>query len=98
MDDESINREILGNMLNSEYEVVYAENGKQALEKLSEDKDFSLMLLDLRMPVMGGLQVLSKCRSDSELSKLPIIVLTQEKKASARGRTILLKSPTTCPR
>ncbi len=101
VDDESINREILGNMLNSEYEVVYAENGKQALEKLSEDKDFSLMLLDLRMPVMGGLQVLSKCRSDSELSKLPIIVLTQEKDAEVEsiraGADDFIKKPYDMP-
>ena len=101
VDDESINREILGNMLNSEYEVVYAENGKQALEKLSEEKDFSLMLLDLRMPVMGGLQVLSKCRSDSELSKLPIIVLTQEKDAEVEsiraGADDFIKKPYDMP-
>ena len=35
VDDEAVNREILGNIIQSEYKVIYAENGKEALEKNS---------------------------------------------------------------
>ncbi len=44
VDDEMINREILGNMLHKDYEVVYAENGRQAVDILkSGSGSFSLM-------------------------------------------------------
>ena len=55
VDDELINREILGNILSQEYTVSYADNAKDALEKLAEkDSSYSLVLLDLLMPVMDG--------------------------------------------
>jgi CheY-like chemotaxis protein len=59
VDDEFINREILGNMLSKAYAVDYAENAQIALDKLMEpDAVYSLVLLDLMMPVMGGIEFL----------------------------------------
>ncbi|MCR5650207.1 MAG: EAL domain-containing protein [Lachnospiraceae bacterium] len=82
VDDESINREILGNMLQDGYDVAYAQNGQEALDKLkSGEETFSLILLDLLMPVMDGKEVLKICREDPALSGIPVIVLTQEKEA-----------------
>ena len=82
VDDELINREILGNMLIGEYEVVYAENGREALDMLKESPHrFSLMLLDLLMPVMNGYDLLDALRSDPAYDSLPIIVMTQESSA-----------------
>jgi len=37
VDDEAINRELLGNIIQSEYKVIYAENGKEALEKIQSN-------------------------------------------------------------
>ena len=55
VDDEMINREMLGLMLSDSYEIAYAENGKEAMDMLTaEGSDFSLVLLDLLMPVMEG--------------------------------------------
>ena len=82
VEDEWINREILGNMLSEEYDVAYAENGQQAISLLQEDADsFSLILLDLMMPVMGGEEVLKICRSDTALTGIPVIVMTQDEDA-----------------
>lgn len=82
VDDELINREILGNMLIGEYEVVYAENGKEALDLLKNAPHrFSLMLLDLLMPVMNGYDLLDLVRSDPAFDALPVIVMTQESSA-----------------
>ena len=79
VDDEMINREILGNILHADYDVVYAGNGQQAIDILKSDSgSFSLILLDLLMPVLSGARVLDICRSDPELSGIPIIVMTQE--------------------
>lgn len=72
VDDEMINREILGNMLKQEYDVVYAGNGQEALDALREaGRPFSLILLDLMMPVMGGEEVLKRCKADPGLSGIP---------------------------
>ena len=59
VDDEAINREILGNIIQTEYKVIYAADGKEALEKIHSEKSaISLVLLDLLMPVMDGNAVL----------------------------------------
>ncbi len=102
VDDEMINREILGNMLQSEYEVSYAENGQQALDILYEGgKRISLILLDLMMPVLSGEEVLAKCKSDPALSQIPIIVLTQDEDAEVSsirsGADDFIKKPYNMP-
>lgn len=80
VDDEAINREILGNIIQSEYKVIYAENGKEALEKIhSEASAISLVLLDLLMPVMDGNEVLKAMKEEGLITDIPVIVLTSEK-------------------
>ena len=86
VDDEIINREILGAMLSKSYEVSFAENGRQAMDALTaSDADYSLVLLDLIMPVMDGFEVIRLCRSDEALRRIPIIVMTSEKTAEVRS-------------
>jgi EAL domain-containing protein (putative c-di-GMP-specific phosphodiesterase class I)/DNA-binding response OmpR family regulator len=80
VDDEAINREILGNIIQSEYKVIYAENGKEALDKIhSEGSSISLVLLDLLMPVMDGNEVLKAMNEEGIITEIPVIVLTSEK-------------------
>ena len=80
VDDEAINRELLGNIIQSEYKVIYAENGKEALEKIhSEFNTISLVLLDLLMPVMDGNEVLKKMNEEGIITDIPVIVLTSDK-------------------
>ena len=102
VEDEMINRELLGNMLQSEYEVIFAENGKEALDTLKEyNGAFSLILLDLLMPVMGGEEVLKSCKADPSLSDIPIIVMTQDKDAEVEsirsGADDFIKKPYNMP-
>ena len=80
VDDESINRELLGNIIQSEYKVIYAADGKEALEKIhSEGNTISLVLLDLLMPVMNGNEVLKTMNDEGIINEIPVIVLTSEK-------------------
>ncbi len=80
VDDEAINREILGNIIQSEYKVIYADNGKEALEKIhSMGNTISLVLLDLLMPVMDGNAVLKAMNDEGIITDIPVIVLTSEK-------------------
>ena len=102
VEDERINREILGNMLMEEYDVEYAENGQQALDKLKDEGDsFSLILLDLMMPVLSGEEVLKFCRNDIRLSRIPVIVMTQDEDAEVSsiraGADDFIKKPYNMP-
>ena len=79
VDDEEINRELLGNMLDDRYDVIFAENGKDAFELIEEYSGvISLILLDLMMPVMDGFEFISKYNEMEIASKLPIIVMTSD--------------------
>ena len=80
VDDEEINRQILGNIIEPEYKVIYAENGKEALEKIhSQGCSISLILLDLLMPVMDGNEVLKAMNEEGIITDIPVIVLTSDK-------------------
>ena len=86
VDDEEINRQLLGTILEQEYDVIYAENGKVALEQLKRHEGMvSLVLLDLLMPEMDGYAVIEAMRADAALNKVPIIVLTSEKSAEIKS-------------
>ncbi len=86
VDDDHIAKEILGAMLKDQYEVIYAENGAVALDIIKRDKlKLSLVILDLHMPEMDGYSLLKLLRSDNELRRIPVIVLTSEKGAEVES-------------
>ena len=86
VDDFEINRDALGVILEDDYEIIYAENGAEALEQMrAHSSDLSLVLLDLMMPVMTGIEVLETVWDDEQLSQIPIIVLTAEKSAELQA-------------
>ena len=60
---------------NNGYEVLTAENGEQAYEVASVEKP-DIIVTDCQMPVMNGLELVEKLRSDDELKKIPVIMLT----------------------
>lgn len=73
-DDEERWRRLVGDFLRNEgYKTVEASNGQQAVELVSQDSDISLVILDIMMPVMDGIQA---CKAIREFSDLPIIMLT----------------------
>ena len=82
VDDEPVNRMLLGNIVGQEYEVLYASDGEEALDAIKENKGtLSLVLLDLLMPNTDGFEVLKVLGADEELRRIPVIVLTSEKSA-----------------
>ncbi|MGI6221467.1 MAG: EAL domain-containing protein [Coriobacteriales bacterium] len=89
-DDEFVNRELLRTVLQDEYELLFAENGREALDAIAEHKEtLSLVLLDLLMPVMSGMDVLREVRgsSDPDISRVPIIVVTSDQAAEIESLT-----------
>ena len=86
VDDQEINRDALGMILEDYYEILYAENGREAMELIEAYRDkLSVVLLDLIMPEMNGFEVLTRVRNDEFLNNLPIIVLTAERNAELRA-------------
>ena len=60
VDDSEMNRALLADILEEQYDVVEAENGIEAISLLSRQRaDFSLLLLDIMMPEMDGFEVLA---------------------------------------
>lgn len=73
-DDESRMRKLVKDFLVREgYEVLEAADGNEALDKFYEDNEISLLILDVMMPKIDGLEV---CREIRSQSKVPIIMLT----------------------
>jgi two-component system, chemotaxis family, sensor kinase CheA len=58
------------------YKIVQAMNGKEALSVLHSVKDISLVLSDIEMPVMDGLELVTEIRKDASLKHLPVIAVT----------------------
>ncbi len=86
VDDQEINRDSLEIILKDDYEIIYAENGKEAIDQMrGHANELSLVLLDLMMPVMNGFEVMEIVREDEQLKHIPIIVLTAEKSAELRA-------------
>ena len=82
VDDQEINRDAIGAILEDDYEVIFAENGKEALALMQKHaNELSIVLLDLMMPVMTGFEVLERLQKDEVLKAIPVIVLTADKKA-----------------
>jgi CheY-like chemotaxis protein len=76
VDDSETNREILRRKLEAEgYSVEQAENGQVALDKIA-GQAFDLVLLDVMMPGMSGLEVLEKLRETYSLTDLPVVMQT----------------------
>ena len=81
VDDDMINLKLLKSMLGKMEEVgevIEAKNGADAINVLKERNDIDMILLDIIMPVMGGLEMLQVVRADENLKQLPIIVLTTD--------------------
>ncbi|MDY0116211.1 MAG: response regulator [Sulfurimonadaceae bacterium] len=81
VDDDMINLKLLRSMLMKSgkvKEVIEAKNGSDAIGELKSRSDIDLILLDIIMPVMGGIEMLKVVRADDNLKQLPIIVLTTD--------------------
>lgn len=80
VDDCLTTRRLLGFYLRSEgFDVTSAENGLDALQKLGTEGDsISLVLTDLNMPYMDGIELIRSIRSDPAMSHFPILMVTTE--------------------
>lgn len=89
VDDEEINRAILMEMFHDcldEYELLEAENGRQAVDQIEKNGNIVLLLLDVVMPIMDGFKVLEYMQERDLIEKIPVILITGETIKDSEGR------------
>ncbi len=81
VDDDFINLKLIKMMLknnNDVLEVIEAKDGLEALNKVKELDDINLILLDIKMPIMDGIEFMENISSMVNKKNIPIIVLTTD--------------------
>ena len=81
VDDDFINLKLVGSILKrNRYinSVIEAKNGLEAIEKLKENSNIDLILLDMIMPIMDGAKFLDHLSSENRWKNIPVIVLTTD--------------------
>jgi CheY-like chemotaxis protein len=79
VDDNQINRLLINKVLKKWGATAdFAENGLEAVQKIQENRNYDVVLMDIHMPEMGGLEATEIVRSKQEpyFQQLPIIALT----------------------
>ncbi len=88
VDDQAQNIALLeAHLIPQGYEVVKAASGEEALEKLSGNQ-VDLVLLDVMMPRMSGIEVLEKLRADKRTRRIPVVMITVLKETKDRVKAI----------
>jgi len=89
VDDDVRNIFALTSVLESHgLEVIYAENGRAALEKLETTSGIAVVLMDVMMPEMDGYETMRHIRADSRFASLPIIAVTAKALKDDREKCI----------
>ena len=100
VDDDLRNTFALSKMLKKHgMNVIIADNGQMALEKLDSEKGVELVIMDIMMPVMDGYEAMRAIRAGKQWKHLPIIALTarampeEQEKCMAAGANDYLMKP-----
>ena len=93
VDDSSMNRFLLKEILKDEYNIVEAENGLDAMNIIrTEEENISLMLLDIVMPVMNGFEVLQEMNAQHFIDKIPVIVISGDESVASIRKAYDMKA------
>ena len=84
VDDSKTMRDMLNfTLLNAGYDVVLAEDGNDGLSKLG-DNSIDLIITDINMPGMNGIELIKNVRADASYRSMPILILTTESGAELK--------------
>ncbi|MDD3341891.1 MAG: response regulator [Bacilli bacterium] len=76
VDDSNLIRNLIQKMFDNEFEVLTAEDGREALEKIEEEPNLYGVLLDLNMPNVNGFEVLEYFKQNNLFVKIPVAIIT----------------------
>lgn len=77
-DSRTIRQQVSFTLSKGGYQVVEAEDGVQGIEKLKSEGDVAMVISDVNMPNMDGLEMVEQINKDASIKKVPIIMLTTE--------------------
>ncbi len=87
VDDMKFNRQVLKGFLDEEYEILEAENGREAMDIIEEKRgEIAAVLLDIVMPEMDGVTVLKLLNEKQYIGDFPILVVTSEQDVNLVGQ------------
>lgn len=98
VEDDGLNRKLLIQLLEEDYTLVLAANGCEAVRKAVQEKP-DLILMDLKLPVVDGLEATRRIKARSDLAHTPVIAVTahgmdgDEERARAAGCDDFLLKP-----
>ncbi len=89
VDDDTRNSYALSKALtDSGMKVIVAENGKMAIDKIEQENDIDIVLMDVMMPVMDGYEATTRIRENSAFRNLPIISLTAKAMPEDKAKSL----------
>ena len=89
VEDDIINQEMIRESIGETYDLTFAETGEEALCIIREQYEtLSIVLLDLNLPGIKGVEVLKRIKSDPAYSRLPVIVMTSDSEAEVECLTL----------
>lgn len=100
VDDVEINRDILKEIFQEEFQVIEAQNGREAIEKLRLNiQSIAIVLLDVVMPDLDGYQVMDWMKENMVISGIPVVLITgnqsedMERRAYETGVSDIIHKP-----
>ena len=87
VDDVEINRVVLTQFFQEEYQIIEAENGQEAMTVI-EQQLVSIVLVDLVMPIMDGFQLLSMMKRNDQFAGIPVVVMTANNDGDSEARAM----------
>lgn len=75
VDDDPLNINVLSEILEDKYDILFATNGRDAL-RIAEDETIDLIILDIIMPEMDGYEVCGRLKANPAVSGIPVIFVT----------------------
>ena len=98
VDDSKLLHRMFDMMLR-QFPLVHAYDGREALQRLAEHADIDLILLDMNMPRMNGLEFLAAVKGEASTAQIPVVIVTTEGKEAdterglAAGASAYVKKP-----
>lgn len=87
IDDVEMDRAVLGQMFQENFKIAEEENGKAGIEYLEKHlNEIAMLLLDIKMPVMNGYEVMEYMKERNLMSQIPVILITGEEIDDAMER------------
>jgi two-component system chemotaxis response regulator CheY len=81
-DSRTIRREVASALVEAGYDVCESEDGARGMEAIKAHPDIALVICDVNMPNMTGLEMLAMVKADPRNAALPVVMLTTEAQAA----------------